>query len=164
MQLLGSGTIFREAMHAAKLLQADWSVEADLWSCPSFNELARDGADTTRWNMLHPSDKPRISHVTQCLTDTRGPVIVATDYIRLFGEQIRSLVPAGRNFTVLGTDGFGRSDTREKLRHFFEVDRFWIVLATLTALAQDGQFDKKMLAGVIKKYGLDAEKPNPISC
>ena len=164
VQLLGSGTIFREAMHAAKLLQADWSVEADLWSCPSFNELARDGADTTRWNMLHPSDKPRISHVTQCLADTRGPVIVATDYIRLFGEQIRSLVPAGRNFTVLGTDGFGRSDTREKLRHFFEVDRYWIVLATLTALAQDGQFDKKMLAGVIKKYGLDAEKPNPISC
>ncbi|MBK9622979.1 MAG: pyruvate dehydrogenase (acetyl-transferring), homodimeric type [Rhodocyclaceae bacterium] len=164
VQLLGSGTIFREAMAAAKLLQADWGVEADLWSCPSFNELARDGADCERWNLLHPGDKPRVSHVTECLNDTRGPVIVATDYIRLFGEQIRSLVPSGRGFTVLGTDGFGRSDTREKLRHFFEVDRYWITLTALTALANEGQFDKSKLPEAIKKYGLDADKPNPISC
>jgi len=164
VQLLGSGTIFRETIHAAALLQSDWGVEADLWSCPSFNELARDGADIVRWNMIHPDEKPRLSHVATCLSDTRGPVVVATDYIRLFGEQIRPYVPAGRSFTVLGTDGFGRSDTREKLRHFFEVDRYWIVLATLTALAHDGQFDKKMLAGVMMKYGLDTNKPNPISC
>ena len=160
VQLLGSGTIFMEAIAAAALLKSDWGVEADLWSCPSFNELARDGNDCTRWNLLHPTEKPRVPHVAACLAETRGPVIAATDYIRVFAEQIRSLVP--RQYTVLGTDGFGRSDTREKLRHFFEVDRYWITLAALSALAEDGQVKKEKVAEAIKKYALDPNKPNPV--
>ncbi|MBK9021825.1 MAG: pyruvate dehydrogenase (acetyl-transferring), homodimeric type [Sulfuritalea sp.] len=160
VQLLGSGTIFMEAIAAAALLKSDWGVEADLWSCPSFNELARDGNDCTRWNLLHPTEKPRVSHVAACLAETRGPVIAATDYIRVFAEQIRSLVP--RHYTVLGTDGFGRSDTREKLRHFFEVDRYWITVAALSALVEDGQVKKEKVAEAIKKYALDPNKPNPV--
>jgi pyruvate dehydrogenase E1 component len=159
-QLLGSGTIFMEAIAAADLLKADWGVEADLWSCPSFNELARDGQDCARWNLLHPGETPRVPHVSACLADTRGPVIAATDYIRVFAEQIRSLVP--RHFTVLGTDGFGRSDTREKLRHFFEVDRYWITVAALSALADEGQVERTKVAEAIAKYGLDPNKPNPV--
>ncbi|MCX7177285.1 MAG: pyruvate dehydrogenase (acetyl-transferring), homodimeric type, partial [Proteobacteria bacterium] len=159
VQLLGSGTIFREAIAAAELLRQDWGVEADLWSCPSFTELARDGQACARWNLLHPSEKPRLSHVEACLSDTRGPVIAATDYIRLFAEQIHPYVP--RRFIVLGTDGFGRSDTREKLRHFFEVDRHWIALTALRALADDGQLDAGKVAEAIVKYGLDQDKPNP---
>ncbi len=159
VQLLGSGTIFREAIAAAALLHEDWGVEADLWSCPSFTELARDGQACARWNLLHPDDKPRLSHVESCLSDTRGPVIAATDYIRLFAEQIHPYVP--RRFSVLGTDGFGRSDTREKLRHFFEVDRHWIALTALRALADDGQLDAGKVAEAIVKYGLDQDKPNP---
>ncbi|MCF8151865.1 MAG: pyruvate dehydrogenase (acetyl-transferring), homodimeric type [Burkholderiaceae bacterium] len=160
VQLLGSGTIFMESIAAAALLKSDWGVEADLWSCPSFNELARDGNDCARWNLLHPSDKPRLSHVAACLAETRGPIIAATDYIRVFAEQIRSLVP--RHYTVLGTDGFGRSDTREKLRHFFEVDRYWITLAALSALVDDGAMKREKLVEAIKKYGLDPNKPNPV--
>jgi pyruvate dehydrogenase E1 component len=160
VQLLGSGTIFMEAVAAATLLKNDWGVEADLWSCPSFNELARDGQDCERWNLLHPGEKPRLSHVAASLAETRGPVIAATDYIRAFAEQIRALVP--RRYTVLGTDGFGRSDTREKLRHFFEVDRYWITLAALSALADDGQLEKTKVAEAIVKYGLDPNKPNPV--
>ena len=159
VQLLGSGTIFREAIAAAALLHEDWGIEADLWSCPSFTELARDGQACARWNLLHPSEKPRLSHVEACLSDTRGPVIAATDYIRLFAEQIHPYVP--RRFSVLGTDGFGRSDTREKLRHFFEVDRHWIALTALRALADDGQLDAGKVAEAIVKYGLDQDKPNP---
>ncbi|MBI5793133.1 MAG: pyruvate dehydrogenase (acetyl-transferring), homodimeric type, partial [Rhodocyclales bacterium] len=160
VQLLGSGTIFMEAIAAAALLKKDWAIEADLWSCPSFNELARDGNDCARWNLLHPTEKPRVPHVSACLAETRGPVIAATDYIRVFAEQIRSLVP--RHYTVLGTDGFGRSDTREKLRHFFEVDRHWITIAALSALADDGQVKKEKVAEAIKKYALDPSKPNPV--
>jgi len=160
VQLLGSGTIFMEAIAAADLLKKDWGVEADLWSCPSFNELARDGQDCVRWNLLHPTEKPRVPHVSACLAETRGPIIAATDYIRVFAEQIRALVP--RHYTVLGTDGFGRSDTREKLRHFFEVDRYWITLAALTALAEEGAVKKEKLAEAIAKYSLDPNKPNPV--
>ena len=160
VQLLGSGTIFMEAIAAAALLKSDWGVEADLWSCPSFNELARDGQDCARWNLLHPTGKPRVAHVAACLAETRGPVIAATDYVRVFAEQIRSLVP--RHYTVLGTDGFGRSDTREKLRHFFEVDRYWITVAALSALAEDGALKREKVAEAIKQYGLDPNKPNPV--
>ncbi|MDP2794461.1 MAG: pyruvate dehydrogenase (acetyl-transferring), homodimeric type [Sulfurisoma sp.] len=166
VQLLGSGAIFREAVAAAELLRADWGVEADLWSCPSFTELARDGHDCTRHHLLRPDEPPKVCHVTACLGDTRGPVIAATDYIRAFAEQIRPFVAAsgtgGRRYVVLGTDGFGRSDTREKLRHFFEVDRHWITLASLRALADDGLIETTQVAEAIKKYGLDPDKPNPV--
>ncbi len=160
VQLLGSGTIFREAIAAAELLRQDWGVDADLWSCPSFTELARDGRDCERWNLLHPGEKQRIPHVTTCLGDTRGPVIAATDYIRLFAEQIRPQVP--RRYTVLGTDGFGRADTRAKLRHFFEVDRHWITLSALRALADEGQIEATRPGEAIVKYGLNPDKPNPL--
>ncbi|MEO8488006.1 MAG: pyruvate dehydrogenase (acetyl-transferring), homodimeric type, partial [Betaproteobacteria bacterium] len=159
VQLLGSGTIFREAIVAAKLLREEWGVEADLWGCPSFTELAREGATVSRSNLLHPGDKPKISHVEHCLKGTEGPVIAATDYTRAFAEQIRAYVP--RRYVVLGTDGFGRSDTREKLRHFFEVDRHWIVLAALKALADEGTLPASKAAEAMKKYGLDAAKPAP---
>ena len=159
VQLLGSGAIFREAVAAADLLRNDWGVDADLWSCPSFNELARDGQDAARWNMLHPSAAPRSSHVEHCLAGTRGPVVAATDYVRLYAEQIRPFVD--RRYITLGTDGFGRSDTREALRHFFEVDRRWIALAALKALADDGVIDRDQVAAAIVKYGIDINKPNP---
>jgi pyruvate dehydrogenase E1 component len=159
VQLLGCGTIFREVIEAAKLLRADWGVEADLWGCPSFTELARDGYAVERHNMLHPGDEPKRSHVTAKLAGTEGPVIAATDYMRAYAEQVRAFVP--RRYVVLGTDGFGRSDTREKLRHFFEVDRRWIVLAALKALADDGALPAAKAAEAMKKYGLDAGKPAP---
>ena len=161
VQLLGSGTIFREVIAAADLLKQDWGVDADLWGCPSFNELARNGNDVQRWNMLNPAEKPRLSHVEACLNDTRGPVIAATDYIRLFADQIRPFI--NRRYVTLGTDGFGRSDTREKLRNFFEVDRHWVTLAALKALADDGAIDRSKVAEAILKYGIDVNKPNPMS-
>jgi pyruvate dehydrogenase E1 component len=159
VQLLGSGAIFREMTAAADLLQQDWGVDADLWSCPSFTELARDGMAVARHNLLHPTAKPRQSHVAACLADTQGPVIAATDYMRAFAEQIRGHVP--RRYVVLGTDGFGRSDTREKLRHFFEVDRHWVTVAALKALADEGTLPASKAAEAMKKYGLDPAKPAP---
>jgi pyruvate dehydrogenase E1 component len=159
VQLLGSGALLREAIAAADLLQRDWSVEADIWSCPSFTELAREGQAVARWNLLHPTEKPRRSHVEQCLKDTRGPIVATTDYVRAFAEQIRPYVP--RRYTVLGTDGFGRSDTREKLRRFFEVDRHYVTVAALKALADEGQMDKAKVKEAIVKYGIDPDKPNP---
>ena len=161
VQLLGSGTIFREVIAAADMLRKDWGVESDLWGCPSFTELAREGQANARWNLLHPTEKQKLSHVESCLKDTRGPVIAATDYVKLFAEQIRAFVP--RRYVVLGTDGFGRSDTREKLRHFFEVDRNWVTVAALKALADEGQLDRSKVAEAIAKYGLDVNKPNPMT-
>jgi pyruvate dehydrogenase E1 component len=161
VQLLGSGTIFREVIAAADLLKADWGVEADLWGCPSFNELVRDGQAAERWNLLHPLEAPRKSHVATLLAGTEGPVVAATDYIRMFAEQIRPFVP--RTYVTLGTDGFGRSDTREQLRHFFEVDRHWVTLAALKALADDGVIGRDTVAAALVKYNLDPNKPNPMS-
>ena len=161
VQLLGSGTIFNEVIAAADLLKNDWGVEADIWGCPSFNELVRNGQDADRWNMLNPLEAPRKSHVEQKLEGAVGPVIAATDYIRLFSEQIRPYVK-GR-YVTLGTDGFGRSDTREKLRHFFEVDRRWVTLAALKALADDGLIERDKVAAALVKYNLDPSKPNPMS-
>ena len=161
VQLLGSGAIFREVIAAADLLRSDWGVEADLWGCPSFNELARNGIDTQRWNMLHPLEEPRLSHVEQQLAGAKGPVIAASDYIRLFAEQIRPFVRAP--YVTLGTDGFGRSDTRERLRHFFEVDRYWVTLASLKALADSGEIAREKVAAALVKYNLDPAKPNPMS-
>jgi len=159
VQLLGSGTIFREVIAAADLLKADWGVDADLWSCPSFIELARDCRDATRWNLLHPTEAQRKPHVTQCLQDTEGPVIAATDYMRMYADKIRACVP--RRYHVLGTDGFGRSDTREKLRRFFEVDRHFIAVASLKALADEGTVKTALVAQAIAKYGIDPAKPAP---
>jgi pyruvate dehydrogenase E1 component len=161
VQLLGSGTIFREVIAAAELLKNDWGVEADLWSCPGFNELARTGQDASRWNLLHPLEPQRLSHVEQCLNDTRGPVVASTDYIRLYAEQIRPFIH--RRYVTLGTDGFGRSDTREALRAFFEVDRHWVAVAALKALADDGTIAREKVAEAIAKYGLDVNKPNPMT-
>ena len=161
VQLLGSGAILREAIAAAELLRQDWGVDSDIWSCPSFNELGRDGQAQARWNLLNPESVPRASHVEQCLKDTRGPVIAATDYIHSFAEQIRAFVP--RRYVVLGTDGFGRSDTREKLRQFFEVDRHFVTVAALKALADDGQIAPAKVAEAIAKYGINPNKPNPLT-
>ncbi|TVT48934.1 MAG: pyruvate dehydrogenase (acetyl-transferring), homodimeric type [Denitromonas halophila] len=161
VQLLGSGTIFREVIAAADLLKADWGVEADIWGCPSFNELVRNGQDAERWNLLHPMETPRLSHVEQQLAGAEGPVVAATDYMRMFAEQIRPFVKG--SYVTLGTDGFGRSDTREKLRHFFEVDRHWVTLAALKALADEGKIEREKVAAALVKYKLDPSKPNPMS-
>jgi pyruvate dehydrogenase E1 component len=159
VQLLGSGTIFREVIEAAALLDADWGIAADLWACPSFTELARDGMAVARENLMNPGAKPKTSHVERCLADTAGPVIAATDYMRAFAEQIRAHVP--RRYLVLGTDGFGRSDTRAKLRRFFEVDRYYVTVAALKALADDGTLPVARVTDAMKKYGLDPAKPAP---
>ncbi len=159
VQLLGSGTIFREVIAAADLLKREWGVDADIWGCPSFTELARDCMRITRENMLNPLAKPKLSHAERCFKDTTGPVIAATDYVRAYADQIRACV--GRRYVVLGTDGFGRSDTREKLRRFFEVDRNYVTVAALKALADDGALPAARAAEAMKKYGIDPAKPAP---
>ncbi|MGE1394027.1 pyruvate dehydrogenase (acetyl-transferring), homodimeric type [Pseudomonas aeruginosa] len=163
VQLLGSGTILREVEEAAKLLRNDFGIGADVWSVPSFNELRRDGLAVERWNRLHPGQKPKQSYVEECLDGRRGPVIASTDYMKLYAEQIRQWVPS-KEYKVLGTDGFGRSDSRKKLRNFFEVDRHWVVLAALEALADRGDIEPKVVAEAIAKYGIDPEKRNPLDC
>ncbi len=160
VQLLGSGAILREVIAAGVLLQEEFDVAADIWSAPSFNELAREGQSVERWNRLHPSDPPRVSYVEQCLRPTRGPVIAATDHVRGFAEQIRPFVP-GR-YAVLGTDGFGRSDSRLALRRHFEVDRYHVVVAALKALADDGDVAVSTVCAAIDKYAIDTEKPDPL--
>jgi pyruvate dehydrogenase E1 component len=161
VQLMGSGTILREVIAAAELLQKDFGVSADVWSVTSFNELRREGLDCERWNMLHPEAPRRASYVEQCLLERGGPVIAATDYIKAYADQIRPYIP-GR-YKVLGTDGFGRSDTRKKLRHFFEVDRYYVALAALKALADEGTISAKEVSKAIKLYGINPDKPNPVT-
>lgn len=161
VQLLGSGTILREVIAAADLLEEDFGVSADIWSVTSFNELRRDGLDVARWNMLHPEHTRRMSYVEKCLKDSSGPVVASTDYIKAYADQIRPFVP--RHYVALGTDGFGRSDSREKLRHFFEVDRYYVAVAALKALADEGGLPSAKVAEAIKKYGIDPEKPNPVT-
>ena len=161
VQLLGSGTILREVIAAAEILDQDFGISADIWSVTSFNELRREALDVTRWNMLHPSEPARLSYVANCLKDCTGPVVAATDYMKIFADQIREFVP-GR-YKVLGTDGFGRSDTREKLRQFFEVDRHYVTIATLQALAEDGKISTEIVAQAIRKFGIDPDKPNPVT-
>ncbi len=163
VQLMGSGTILREVIAAADMLEKEWDVASDIWSCPSFTELRREGHDVERWNLLHPTETARKSYVEQCLEKHEGPVVASTDYMKAFADQIRQFIPRGRNFRVLGTDGFGRSDTREKLRHHFEVNRQWVVVAALKSLAEDGAIKSAVVADAIKKYGLDTSKPNPVS-
>lgn len=158
-QLIGSGTILREVIAAAEILKKEFDVDADVWSATSFNELRREGLAVERWNMLHPEETPRKSHVETCFEKTRGPVIAATDYMKAYPDQIREFVSA--RFNVLGTDGFGRSDTRERLRHFFEIDRYFITLATLNALMKDNVVDAGVVAKAISMFGIDQEKPDP---
>jgi pyruvate dehydrogenase E1 component len=160
VQLLGSGTILREVIAAGAMLDEEWGVDADIWSVTSFNELAREAADIQRWNMLHPLEDARTPYVTQCLKDHRGPAIAATDYIRSYADQIRAWVPMA--YTVLGTEGFGRSDTRAQLRKHFEVNRYYIVIAALKALVDDGSLPAGKLADALEKYNIDPDKPNPL--
>jgi pyruvate dehydrogenase E1 component len=164
VQLMGSGTILREVIAAAELLEKDWGIAADIWSAPSFTLLARDGQDAERWNLLNPTaKKPRTPFVTQSLQSSEGPIIAATDYMRTYAEQIRAFMPAGRSYKVLGTDGFGRSDTRAKLREFFEVNRYFVAVAALKSLADVGSIDASIVAKAIEQYGLDPNKPNPVT-
>jgi pyruvate dehydrogenase E1 component len=161
VQLLGCGTILREVEAAAALLESDWGVAADVWSATSFTELRREGLAAERWNLLHPEAKPRVPYVGKVLQEKPGPVIAASDYIKTFAEQIRPFVPQGRPYKVLGTDGFGRSDSRGKLRYFFEVDRHFVTVAALKSLAGQGELKAKQVADAMKKYGIDPEKPDP---
>ena len=162
VQLLGSGTILRESIAAQDLLAADWGVQADVWSCPSFNELTRDGQDAERWNMLHPTEPQRAPFVAQQLEKHAGPVVASTDYMKNYAEQIRPFMPKGRSYKVLGTDGFGRSDFRSKLREHFEINRHYIVVAALRSLADEGKLPMAKVAEAIAKYGIKVEKVNPL--
>jgi pyruvate dehydrogenase E1 component len=163
VQLMGSGTILREVIAAAELLEKDFGVKSDIHSCPSFNELRRDGADVERWNRLHPESEPRKAWITRQLEGRDGPAIAATDYVRQYADQVRAYLPKGMSYTVLGTDGFGRSDTRANLRRFFEVDRHWIAHAAVSALADEGKLKRADVAKAIQLYGLDVDKANPMT-
>ena len=162
-QLLGSCTILREVMAAAELLERDWQVAADVWSVTSFTELRRDGLDCERWNLLHPTEPQRVPYVARQLAGHAGPVIASTDYMKLFADQIRPFVPRGRDYRVLGTDGFGRSDFRAKLREHFEVNRHFVVVTALRALADEGAVPLKTVADAISRYGIDPDKANPMT-
>ncbi len=161
IQLLGSGTILNEVIKAATILQDDYGIGSDIWSVTSFNELARDGNDIERYNRLNPDKKAKSAYITQCLQKAKGPVLATTDYMKIYSDQVRAWVP--QRYSVLGTDGFGRSDTRAQLRKFFEVNAVNIVVAALKTLADEGDVDKKVVSEAIKKHGLDPSKPNPIT-
>ena len=158
VQLMGSGTILREVMAAAELLEKDFGIASDVWSCPSFNELRREGLEVERYNLLNPGAKPRVPFVTQQLQGHAGPIVAATDYMKTFADQVRNFMPEGRRYIVLGTDGFGRSDTRARLREFFEVDRRYVATSALYGLMQDGLVSAKQVADAIKKYGIDPKQ------
>lgn len=160
VQLLGSGAIFNEVRAAGKILAEEYGVASDAWSVTSFNELARDGQRAHRWNMLNPDKPEKTPFATSCLQDKKGPVIASTDYIRLYAEQIRAFVPG--DYTVLGTDGFGRSDTREKLRQFFEVDRYYVVIAALNALSREGSIERKTVLSALRKFNIDRNCVSPM--
>lgn len=160
VQLMGSGTIFREVIAAAEMLENEWDVAADIWAAPSFNLLRRDGIETARWNTMHPTEKPKVSYCEATLSGAKGPFIAATDYIRDYPNRIREYVPG--EFYVLGTDGFGRSDTREQLRKFFEVNRYYVVVESLKALADAGSIKPEVVQKAIEKYGIDSEKTYPV--
>lgn len=157
VQLMGSGTILREVEAAADLLRNDFGIASDVWSITSFNLLNREGRETSRWNLLHPTETPRVPYLTAQFGDRTGPFVAATDYIRAYADQVREFVPG--SYTVLGTDGFGRSDSRQNLRKFFEVDRFYVVVAALKALADEGKLPASRVAEAIARYGIDADKP-----
>src|SRR5690606_1415443 len=160
VQLMGSGTILREVLAAAELLEQDFGIASDVWSVTSFNQLRREALEVTRWNRLHPASEPRRSHVEQGLAERDGPFVAATDYMKAVADQIREWVP-GR-YIALGTDGYGRSDTREALRRFFEVDRTYVALNAIAVLAEDGVVDKGLVTEAMQKYSIDPEKPAPV--
>ncbi|HEX3459011.1 MAG TPA: pyruvate dehydrogenase (acetyl-transferring), homodimeric type, partial [Candidatus Baltobacteraceae bacterium] len=161
VQLFGSGAILREVTAAADLLANDWNVQSDVWAVTSFNELQRDGVAAQRWNMLHADEAPKASYVEECLRGRRGPGVASTDYVRTFAQQIQPFV--GRRYVALGTDGYGRSDFRRKLREFFEVDRHFVTIAALRALADEGELPASTVAKAVAKYGIDPNKANPIT-
>ncbi len=163
VQLLGSGAILRESLAAQQLLANDWGVSASVWSCTSFTELAREGHACERYNLLHPTDTAQVPFVTQQLANHLGPVVASTDYIKAYAEQIRAFIPQGRRYKVLGTDGFGRSDFRSKLRAHFEINRYVIVLAALKALSEEGLMVVAQVAQAIEKYGIQTDKVNPLN-
>jgi pyruvate dehydrogenase E1 component len=160
-QLMGAGTILREVIAAAALLEKDFGIPADIWSVTSFNELRRNALEVERWNQLHPEAKPRKCYVEQCLGGRKGPYIAATDYMKIVPDQIQRWVP-GR-FISLGTDGYGRSDGRDALRRHFEVDERYIAVSALKALADDGALDQKTVSQAIRKYGIDPDRPDPVT-
>jgi pyruvate dehydrogenase E1 component len=160
VQLFGSGTILREALAAADLLRDDFQIEADVWSVTSWSELRRQASQVERWNLLHPTEPQRLSYLEERLESRPGPVIAASDWVRAVPEQIRPFVPA--RYRTLGTDGFGRSDGRERLRHHFEVNRFFIAVAALKALSDDGRLPPAAVKQAIEKYGIDPDKPDPV--
>jgi len=163
VQLLGSGTILRESIAAQDLLKNDWNIAADVWSAPSLTLVARDGQDAERWNLVNPAKEQRVPYVTQLMNATTGPIVATTDYMRAFAEQIRAFIPKDRTYRVLGTDGFGRSDSRVKLREFFEVNRYYITVAALKSLAEEGKLDVSVVEQAVAKYNLDPNKPNPVT-
>ncbi|CAN7147973.1 pyruvate dehydrogenase (acetyl-transferring), homodimeric type [Pseudoduganella sp. LjRoot289] len=163
VQLIGSGTILRESEAAAELLKNDWNIAADVWSAPSLTLVARDGQDAERWNLVNPTKEQRVPYVAQLLKDTSGPIVATTDYMRAFAEQIRAFIPKDRTYRVLGTDGFGRSDSRAALREFFEVNRYYITVAALKSLAEEGKIKASVVEEAVVKYGLDTNKPNPVT-
>ncbi|NNJ72793.1 MAG: hypothetical protein HKP09_06395 [Enterobacterales bacterium] len=160
VQLLSCGAIMGEVREAAAILENDYGVSADIWSVTSFNELGREAQSVQRWNMMHPDEKPRASYVSKSLSKQPGPVIAATDYMKAYAEQIRSEVSA--DYIVLGTDGFGRSDSRENLRSYYEVDRYYVSYAALSSLVATGELDKKVLKQAIKSFGIDPDKIDPV--
>ncbi len=159
VQLMGSGTILREVEAAADILKEEYGVEADIWSATSINELRRDAQTVSRWNLMNPEAEPKKAYVTECVESREGPVIASTDYIRLYADQLREYIP--RRYKVLGTDGFGRSDTRTKLRSFFEVDRYHVVIASLKALQEEGKLDASVITKAMQKFNLSPDKPAP---
>jgi pyruvate dehydrogenase E1 component len=161
VQLMGCGSILREVIAAAELLAEDFNVAADIWSIPGINPLRREALDVQRWNMLHPETEPRVSYLASCLKGRSGPVITATDYMQLYADQLRPFI--SQRYVVLGTDGFGRSDTRTNLRRFFEVNRYYVAVAALKALADEGAVPAAKVTKAIQKYGIDPEKPNPVT-
>jgi len=162
VQLMGAGSILNEVREAATILKDKYGVAADVWSLTSVNQLARDGQAVERWNMLHPKEEAQTAYITEQLTGRQGPVVVATDYVKSYTEQLRAYVPA--SYKVLGTDGFGRSDSREKLRHFFEVNRYFVVLAALKSLSDEGKIDISVVEQAIIDFDLDTDKVNPLYC
>ena len=161
VQLLGSGTILREVIAAADLLATDFNIASQVWSVTSFSELRKDGLAKQRWNLLHPQEPARKAYVDECLDATRGPVIAASDYMKIVSDQIRPFLSAKRSYTVLGTDGFGRSDRRSELRRFFEVDRHYVAYTALKALADSGDIPVSTVLDAMQRYGIDPEKPDP---